>query len=69
MVEKSIKMKKVKCCMCGKFTTNTRDTVHIQKNKANQECWDNAIGEGDDYLVLAVCRKCGDADYKDYMTE
>lgn len=69
MVEKSIKMKKVKCCMCGKFTTNTRDTVHIPKNNANQECWDNAIGEGDDYLVLAVYRKCGDADYKDYMTE
>lgn len=68
MTEK-LKMKKVKCCMCGKFTTNTRDTVHIPKNKANQECRDNAIGEGKDYLVLAVCRKCGDADYKDYMTE
>lgn len=62
-------MKKAKCCMCGQLTTNTHDTVHIAKSKANQECWDNAIGEGDDYLVLAVCRKCGNKTYKESQQE
>jgi hypothetical protein len=62
-------MKKVKCCICGKLTTNTRDTCHILKAKANQECWDNAIGEGEDYLVLAVCSKCGNKIYKEYLID
>lgn len=62
-------MKKVKCCICGNLTTNTHDTCHIQKQKANQECWDNAISEGEDYLVFAVCSKCGNKIYKEYLID